>query len=362
MLAKDLAYVLNPGRDYLQHKYDDHRQFSIVISAFLALLWASLWQWDSVVDPIGAEHTLGLRLLYLAAMFISLALYIVRKHSPWITIFTVTGMLVAELNFVLILNHLNTGMVYGLAGFMYVMFIAVLTLQSFSLIANIAYTLLAAALPHIAALIGVSHLFQHDQYAALIWPAAMLTILAQIVQSHHYLIRYRLEHKLRQLSITDPMTGAKNRRYFIPYVAKEISKARRAENPLSLLMLDIDHFKAVNDRYGHPTGDIVICNLVDICQQTIRQTDEVARLGGEEFAVLLLNSTEQDALKIAEKIRKTVEEHMVTSLEQQTFKFTVSIGLTELNNSDQHEHDFISRADKALYRAKETGRNKVVAA
>ncbi|WP_428034509.1 GGDEF domain-containing protein, partial [Amphritea sp.] len=305
-LITGLGFLFFSSHDYLQKKYEDHRRFTIIVSAFLSVLWAALWGWDWVTDPVGADNTRVLRLLFLVALAYSLTLYFIRKTSAWLAIITVVGMLAAEANFILILNHLDDGIVYGLGGFMYCMFIAVLVFQCFSLTTNIIYTLSATLLPHLAGELAIADNFQHFQYAALIWPAALLAIVAQIVQSHHYLLRYQLERQLEELSTTDVLTGAKNRRYFIPLLAKEIRRAERTGQKLSLLMLDIDMFKRVNDTYGHLTGDRVIHHVAVICQQFARDVDVVARLGGEEFAILLSACDQYQAVQVAERIRSEI--------------------------------------------------------
>jgi diguanylate cyclase (GGDEF)-like protein len=361
-LISELKFLLFPSQDFLQNKYLDHRTFTIIITAVLSLLWASLWWWDYVTDPIGAENTIGLRLLYLSALSLSVALVFIKRTSAWLATIFVVGMLAAEMNFILILNYLEAGEVLGLAGFMYCMFIAVLTLQSFSLRVNVAYTLLACLLPHLASLMNIMHDFHHDHYAALIWPAAVLAILAQTVQSHHYLLRYRLEQKLEATAITDPLTGAKNRRYFMPILDREIAKANRQQRQLSVLMLDIDHFKQVNDTYGHPTGDKVICNLSSVCQQFARNIDVVARFGGEEFAILLTECNASQAAQVAERIRAKISDQSIVSEDGITFTYNVSIGVAELQQREASGMVLISRVDKALYAAKQGGRNCVVVA
>ncbi|MEW8338311.1 MAG: GGDEF domain-containing protein [Candidatus Thiodiazotropha taylori] len=361
-LISELKFLLFPSPDFLQSKYLDHRTFTIIITAVLSLLWASLWWWDYVTDPIGAENTIGLRLLYLSALPLSVALLFIKRTSGGLAVIFVTGMLAAEMNFILILNFLDSGEVFGRAGVMYCMVIAVLTLQSFSLRVNVAYTILACLLPHLSSLLNIMQEFHHDHYAALIWPAAALAILAQTVQSHHYLLRYRLQQKLQASAITDPLTGAKNRRYFMPMLDREIAKANRQPGRLSVLMLDIDHFKQVNDNYGHPTGDRVICNLSTVCHQFARNMDVVPRFGGEECAILLTECNAIQAAQVAERIRAEIADQTLVSEDGIAFSYKVSIGVAEFQKSDANSMALISRVDRALYAAKQGGRNCVVVA
>lgn len=359
---RQFHFLLFPGPDFVEQKFQDHRQLTIIVTVFLAILWPALWVWDFVTDPVGAANTIVLRLLFLLTFTLTLAFVYSKKGSPWLVAYSLLGGLAAEANFVEILNRLDGGMVPGLAGFMYCMFVAVLAFQCFSLALGLFYTVLAAALPHVMALFGLAHAFPHLQYAILIWPAAILTALAQAALAHHYLLRYELQRQLEQLSNTDPLTGARNRRFFMPLIEREVIRARRMRQKLAVLMLDIDHFKRVNDSYGHPTGDLVICQVTDTCRQVSREIDVVARLGGEEFAVLLPGSDLTQAAGVAERIRRLIEADSVQSLEDGVFGFTISIGVAELYPGDETGLDLLGRADAALYEAKESGRNKVVRA
>jgi diguanylate cyclase (GGDEF)-like protein len=359
---ENIKFLLFPSKHYTQQKYQDHRLLTIVVMTFFSILWPFYWAWDVTVDSVGASDTIGLRLLYLGGLSISLALTYIKQSSTWLATTFVIGVLVAEVNFIFILNHLENGMLYGLAGFMFCLFIAVLVFQCFSLTTNILYTLLATLLPHVAGLLNIAHHFPHLQYAALIWPAALLTIIAQTVQSYHYLTQYTLKVQLEEYSITDPLTGAKNRRYFIPLLENEIRKSLRSGEKLSLLMLDIDRFKLINDAYGHPTGDLIICNLFDTCHQEAREIDVVARLGGEEFAVLLTGTNEDQAIQIANRIRHSVAARTMYSTKNESFNYKISIGVAELTIDDKDARFFLDRADAALYEAKRLGRNRVISA
>lgn len=360
--VRQFRFLLFPSPDFIQQKFEDHRQLTILVTALLTVLWPALWAWDYVTDPVGAANTVGLRLLFLLTVSLPIAFVYCRQLRPWLMAYSLLGALLAEANFVEILNRLDGGMVYGLAGFMYCMFLAVLVFQCFSLFVNLLYTVLAVALPHVMAWFGLAHGFPHLEYLVLIWPAALLATLAQAALALQYLLRYELQRQLEQLSNTDPLTGVKNRRFFMPLLEQETLRARRMRQKLALLMLDIDYFKRVNDKYGHQTGDRVICRVTDICCQVSRSIDVVARLGGEEFAVLLPGSDLPQATGVAERIRRLVETDLVQSLEDGTFYFTISIGVAELCAADEDGLELLGRADAALYAAKTEGRNRVEAA
>lgn len=351
------GFAADPG--YLQKKLDDHRSFSVAMFVLFACLGASLWAWDYATDHVGARDTVWLRLSFLLLITISFAFKHIRNRRL-LAFISMGAALLAEIIFVEILNRLNTGMTYGIGAFMFFMFMPLVLFQGFSLRLNLCYTFAAAFTPHLLAGIGFAKGFQHNHYAVLIWPAAVMTMLVQFAFALNYLLRYELEAALELASNTDPMTGVSNRRQFMPLLRLEIIRGHRLNNRVSLLMLDIDHFKKINDTYGHPTGDTVICTLANICRKESRQIDVVARLGGEEFAILLPEAGIQEALAVAERVRAAVENTSVKSLDGVEFRFTVSIGAAEQPPEDNSEEKLVGMADAALYQAKTSGRNRVV--
>lgn len=162
---------------------------------------------------------------------------------------------------------------------------------------------------------------------------------------------------LTELAATDPLTKLKNRRAFETLGQHEIIRVRRFGQPLAVLMLDIDHFKRVNDHFGHDVGDQVLVALADTCRRLLREVDVVGRLGGEEFAVILPGATAQGALAVAEKLRLACGEIDVASAKG-SVRFTIWIGVSFLTDADTLP-DLLHRADIALYKAKNNGRNRV---
>jgi len=158
-----------------------------------------------------------------------------------------------------------------------------------------------------------------------------------------------------QLSVTDPLTGLLNRRYLETRLTEEVSRSDRHSYPMSFMMLDVDEFKSYNDRFGHPAGDEALKLVGHIVKDTLRAADVAARYGGEEFAVLLPQTNAEEAEVIAERLRQKIEEAAFPNRQ-----VTVSIGIASCNPSPQGSiRDLISAADKALYRAKQNGRNNV---
>ncbi|HJQ62977.1 MAG TPA: GGDEF domain-containing protein [Burkholderiales bacterium] len=170
----------------------------------------------------------------------------------------------------------------------------------------------------------------------------------------------RSDEEASRLATTDPLTGVFNRRTFIELAEQELARSRRAATPLSVMMLDLDHFKRVNDTYGHLTGDEVLVSFTRLIRDCVRRGDLVVRYGGEEFCVLLPATTLQAATALAERIRARCAAQPLTA---RAFKVTVSIGLTAYSGDRAATlGDLLARADEALYRAKGEGRNQVIAA
>lgn len=161
--------------------------------------------------------------------------------------------------------------------------------------------------------------------------------------------------KLEHMASTDTLTKLFNRHKLNDVLEKEIALSRTISSPLSIIFIDIDHFKKVNDTYGHAVGDKVLIEIANIIKSTTRAGDIAARWGGEEFMITLQSTDTANALIVAEKLRVSVEKHNFESIGN----ITISLGVTEYLNNES-EHAFIKRVDEALYEAKETGRNKTV--
>lgn len=167
-------------------------------------------------------------------------------------------------------------------------------------------------------------------------------------------------------NITDPLTKVCNRRYLDRRLEDEVARSMRYAHDLSVLMLDIDHFKRVNDTYGHQAGDITLATLCRLVKGSLRDSDVIARYGGEEFVVICTNTAVSGAMLVAERIRQLVESQAVSVTDDsganKIIPITVSIGVSGLGGSVDSKDALVNAADKALYRAKEEGRNRVVVA
>ncbi len=165
--------------------------------------------------------------------------------------------------------------------------------------------------------------------------------------------------QLLEAALRDPLTRCFNRRYFLQRLAAEIAYADRHNAPLALLFVDIDHFKAINDSFGHPVGDTVLQRVTEVTASKIRIDDVLARYGGEEFAVIARDTTLDGAMRLAERLRAAIAESLITHQER-PIEVRVSVGVAAIPHEELPDAEsLIVRADEALYRAKRGGRNRV---
>ncbi|GAB3372408.1 diguanylate cyclase [Spongiibacter taiwanensis] len=168
--------------------------------------------------------------------------------------------------------------------------------------------------------------------------------------------------ELSHLSTIDALTGARNRRYFYEFAEAEQSRALRHQLPLCLVMLDIDHFKRINDVYGHATGDTVLTTFAKHMGQLIRSGDCLARLGGEEFAILLPHTQPEEAHHLAQRFTAQIAKLSIETPDDTPLSITISCGVTQVLPEDTNIDQALKRADDAMYIAKGEGRNRVVTA
>lgn len=207
---------------------------------------------------------------------------------------------------------------------------------------------------------GLSHVqvsvFSPDMVQTFVYVTGYLWL---IVNSFGFLLlcKEKDDAKLALLATTDSLTGLLNRRAFFEQTVRARQRAHRQRRPVALLMLDIDYFKRINDRYGHAIGDQALCLFADTARGTLREHDILARLGGEEFALVLPGNNLDGALQAAERLREAVQ-GVPLLVGEQSVTMTVSIGVVMLDNDDDI-NAAMARADHALYTAKSAGRNRV---
>jgi diguanylate cyclase (GGDEF)-like protein len=165
------------------------------------------------------------------------------------------------------------------------------------------------------------------------------------------------------MSVRDSLTEAFNHRYFQETLSRELARHERSGQPIALIMLDIDDFKKINDRWGHPVGDVVLRGLVEELTKGVREMDTVARYGGEEFALIFPETTPAKAWVVADRLRKRVASRLFTAPHvEQALAVTISLGLATYPEDGSLKRVLIERADQALYQAKRSGKNCLVTA
>ncbi|WP_372971618.1 GGDEF domain-containing protein [Marinobacter sp.] len=204
------------------------------------------------------------------------------------------------------------------------------------------------------------HLDQPEMMQALPITNIAVISLCILVFSHVYEVtRETSERQLIRIAQTDPLTGLANRARLSDIFERERNRARRYDSPMSVLVLDLDHFKDVNDDHGHETGDVALQHVARIFRECLRATDLAARLGGEEFGILLSNTNSQQALEVADKIRMAVASAPL-NINNSVVRLTLSGGVAELGIDGDTLRELVREADLRLYQAKDSGRNQIV--
>ncbi|MBS3809346.1 MAG: GGDEF domain-containing protein, partial [Desulfobacterales bacterium] len=202
----------------------------------------------------------------------------------------------------------------------------------------------------------VAHRFQTNHriaFARLLEAEAANARLEREIEA-----RKELEAELKRQAATDSLTGLNNRRRYEALFRHEFRRTKRYGGRLSLFVLDLDHFKQVNDNYGHSAGDTALQKLADLCRSSLREPDIIGRLGGEEFVVLLPDTGGSDAYNVADRLRKKISETEIKT-DHGRFTLTATIGVAEASPDDKEIEDLVRRADTALYKGKAYGRNRV---
>jgi len=172
----------------------------------------------------------------------------------------------------------------------------------------------------------------------------------------------KLQAHLENMATIDSLTGLANRQAFMQRAKNEFNRARRYARPLTVVMIDIDHFKAINDQHGHAVGDDVLREAADICQSSLRGSDFMGRVGGEEFVLLLPDTPPTNAYHVAERMRAHLHETPIELDDGTTLNITASFGVAPMNENDSDFDALLERADEAMYHAKHEGRNQVKSA
>lgn len=218
---------------------------------------------------------------------------------------------------------------------------------------------MARAVGALSGAMTVTSITASDQIQATIFLVATITIML-ISLGLVLMTKERADARNLSLALEDELTGLGNRRAILEQLAHHLAQARRSSRPLAVMVLDVDHFKRINDQHGHLSGDKALRDIAACLKERLRAQDILGRWGGEEFIIVLPDTEEAGAIQLAEQLRVAVERTRFSALDGQAFALTVSIGVHALRTGyDDERDDMIGAADRALYRAKDKGRNRV---
>ncbi|NMC75219.1 MAG: diguanylate cyclase [Geobacteraceae bacterium] len=347
--------------DFLNFKYCDSRGVVTSVAIASVFLIAGLWIWDWTLDPYHAQDVIPTRLLMCLFMSIYPAAIVTgirRSFLPWLLGLVVVSI---ETIFLYHLTLLSGGLLYGFAGFMYWYMLSAFAGLSFTFLESLLLNLSMAIVPNLLVLFGVAPHFDIPLYNALIWPTCCISIFGNLSLDRLYRRLFLYRRHIEAQARTDGLTGITNRSHFVEAAPVVVELCRRHDHPISVLMIDIDHFKKINDRYGHPEGDGVLRHVAETMRNKLRITDLLARYGGEEFVVILPETPPRSALIVAESIRRIIEETPVPMGPDRFIGITISAGVAgydRLPDSIGLE-DLLKQADVNLYEAKKKGRNRV---
>jgi len=347
---------------YHDRKFDELRGFAWRTWLMLPPLILGLWAWDWVIDTQAAPRTLVLRIGMAAAMLPCIAaVKLPRVTPPAFTVMVYGTVLVAMMFWLAILRRLEDGMIYGIGGSMYFvlgMLVIGLPLRFRDNVLGLSAALL---MPNLVAAAGWLPGFSLAKYNTLVLPAGALSLYTMWAFDRLYRRLFSYQRGMEQLAGEDALTGLPNRRQFMRAGEQMLEQMRRYDRSASLLLIDLDHFKAVNDRYGHAAGDAVLQAVANLLREHQRAADLPSRLGGEEFAMLLPETDLAGSVAFAERLREACEALRV-EVPGGVFKpvtLTMSVGAAQCVAEDKALDDPLRRADVALYRAKHAGRNRV---
>ncbi len=344
-------------------KAEDFGLFAVFASVITAAFVASTWVWDYAIDPVHMVDAFGLRMVQTAAVM-GLAVVMYRAPAGWAAR---VGLLVVpafvQITFIEVLTRLDDGPRFGMGGFLYFFIFVPFMAQAQSLRFNALLLALLASLPNVWWLAGVGGHLDLSVYNAYMWMAYPPVVL--ILAGVEYLVDQLYRHRahLARSADTDALTGLCNRRAFLMESRRLVSRAWREGKPVSVLFVDADHFKAINDRYGHRFGDQVLRILAQRIASMSRATDLVARYGGEEFVLLLPDTDAATAERVAERIRRHVAGDPIEAVgdtHAPSVEVTVSVGMATAmpDGCRTTLDDLVEAADGALYSAKGGGRNR----
>jgi diguanylate cyclase (GGDEF)-like protein len=347
---------------YHLRKFDELRRYTLRTLLTLPPLILGLWVWDWAIDPLAAPRTLGLRVGMAACLLPLIGVVRSGRVGPrGYTVLLYGSVLSTQVFWLAILLRLQQGLEYGIGGYMYYvlgMLVVGLPLRFWDNVIGLSVSLLT---PNLIALAGLLPDFSYARYNTLILPAGALSLFTLWAFDRLYRRTFSYQRDIEHQAAEDALTGIANRRQFMTVGKRLFEEFRRYQRPAGVLLIDLDHFKSVNDRHGHAAGDTVLQATARLLDELRRVPDLPARLGGEEFALLLPETDPAGAVAIAERLRAGLERLQISvpGPPETVVTMTMSVGVAVCVPGDQSLDAVLRRADHALYRAKDAGRNRV---
>lgn len=342
--------VLMCWLDYQFNGFDLNGRLLFVsrVTIIAGLLLLIIRSWRSPIDITDGYAITFMEVIGFAAYFL---IFLLR---PSLTSYNLGMMMVLLIaTYVFVPNRLMTAMVavlFGIVGMMATMWL--IGMENSSQIGLLILMVIPSVLGHGAA--HRLHRTEREQYALLRKAEAANAQLVREIEQ-----RKQLERELKHQAITDPLTGLFNRRHFDELYERERERARRHGTPLTLVMVDLDFFKEVNDRYGHECGDIVLRDVAQFLRDGLRQPDLVGRLGGEEFVLLLPETDTEEARVMIERLRSRLAERVMV-VAGESVSVTATFALAAVHPERDSLNDALRVVDLALYQGKDEGRNRLV--
>lgn len=326
-----------------------------------AILTLGLWARDLINDPVGAQDTLQYRFLMAAGVLIYVTTLTLRVHRNLALLAGYAAILVIEFALLLIWGRLAGSYSVGFPGYLYIYLLTPLMVLPFAPREVLPVLVLIGLMPNLQAMLGMAPRFPLLAFNVLVWPASVIVAFSLIEFDRLFRRLFLAQRHLREQALRDPLTGLGNRRYFDERANSAMALTGRHKRPLTALMVDIDHFKRINDELGHAAGDDVLCALGNALKASLRGGDFCGRLGGEEFAVVLPDIDRAGGAVTAERLRQDLERlHVNSAATRGPINFTVSIGVAAYPEDGDELEALLQCADRRLYRAKEGGRNRVI--
>lgn len=348
--------------EYLQARYDQYRPFALMLGIATVFVPMGLWLRDYLNYAQGAWGTLGLRLLMSAGVLAYVAALALRAPRRVALLTAYLGVLIIDVAGSMSWGSVPIHASVGYADYMYLFLLAPLLLLPLSLAEVVAVLVTVCLVPNLQVAFGMTVRFSLPLFNLVMWPACLIAAFSLYQFDLVFRRLFLVQRQVSEQALTDPLTGLGNRRYFDERGNGALALARRRARPLAVLMIDIDHFKRINDRHGHTAGDAVLCALGNVLKASLRGGDFCGRLGGEEFAVVLPEEDSAGGASAAERLRRGLEQMRASSpAVRGPIGVTVSIGVAAYPEDGDSLAALLLRADERLYRAKEGGRNRVVA-